>query len=138
MNGRALGGLIWRNWTPVHDSSNGTSVNVPLFVTRTPLQPPNQPWYAFCQAFMWRQPPPIGSKRSPYSLAVQPWVGSSRKAADGPHASDEECCMPKLCPGSCTRTTQLVEALYQVLRCGRSGVPTDARPLQLHELFLLP
>ena len=29
---------------PLHDSSNGTSVNVPLSVTVTPLQPPNHPW----------------------------------------------------------------------------------------------
>ena len=55
-----------------------------------------------------------------------------------PHASDDECCMPKLCPGSWTRTMQLVEALYQVSRVGASGVPTDARPLQAQASFLLP
>ena len=55
-----------------------------------------------------------------------------------PHFSDDECCMPKLCPGSCTSTTQPTEWLYQVFADGLCGVPTDARPLQPHELVWLP
>ena len=86
---------------------------------------------------MCRQPPPIGSNVSPYSLAVQPAFGSSSIELV-PHFSDDECCMPKLCPGSCTRTTQPTEWLYQVFADGFWGVPTDARPLQPHELVLLP
>src|SRR2546423_12479606 len=87
---------------------------------------------------MCRQPPPIGSKRSPYSLWVQgpavPPTGSSRKltAPAGPlQAMADECCMPKLCPGSCTSTTQPEELLYQVFLLGRFGVPLEARPDQL-------
>ena len=85
---------------------------------------------------MWRHPLPMGSKGSPYSLAVQVF-GSSANAVPG-HASDDECCMPKLWPGSCTSTTQLVEALYQVSRDGRSGVPTDASPVHAHADWRLP
>ena len=38
--------------------------------------------------------------------------------------------MPKLCPGSCTSTTQLAEPLYQVSFAAASGVPTSPSPLQ--------
>src|SRR3569623_359334 len=85
---------------------------------------------------MWRQPLPMGSHRSPYSLAVQ-LFGSSANEAPG-QASDDECCMPKLCPGSCTSTTQLVEALYQVSFDGLSGVPSDARPAPMQADRLVP
>ena len=99
MNMRVLGIGICSTWAPSQASSSGSSVNVPLDRTLTMLQPCVQPWYVFCQAFMWRQPPPIGSKGSPYSLCVQlPW-GVSWKDAD-PQSIDDECCMPKLCPGS--------------------------------------
>ena len=40
--------------------------------------------------------------------------------------------MPKLCPGSCTRTTQLLLPLYQVSRAGLCGLPTEPRPPQVH------
>src|SRR3954454_5424239 len=112
---------------PLHAFSSGSSVNVPLDVTFTLLQPPSQPSNAFCQPFMCRQPPPMGSNGSPYSLCVQVLLGASMNV-DPPHAIDDECCMPKLCPGSCTSTTQPSEALYQVSRCGRAGEPSDASP----------
>src|SRR5262245_53161023 len=105
----------------------GRRLKVPLAFTRTRLQPPNQPWYPFCQAFVWRQAPPIGSWRSPYSSCVHV-LGSFANAFEPLQRSDDECCMPKLCAGSCTTTTQLDDALYQVSRAGRSGEPTDARP----------
>src|SRR5262245_52681627 len=94
---------------------------------------------------MSRHPPPIGSNESPYSLAVQLFIDESVTSGLGtswnvavPHLSEDECCMPKLCPGSWISTTQPTEWLYQVFRCGEVGVPTDARPLQLHEPVLVP
>src|SRR5262249_46291010 len=112
MNVRVFGILICRYWTPSQRLSNGSSVNVGLDVTLTPLQPPNQPWYDFWKAFMCLQARPMGSNTSPYSSAVQ--LPSGVSANDAPvQRSDDECCMPKLWSGSCTSTTQLVEALYQ-------------------------
>ena len=53
---------------------------------------------------MCRQPPPIGSNRRRTRCGCR-CLGSSANVASG-HAIDDECCMPKLCPGSCTSTTQ--------------------------------
>src|SRR5262245_26590933 len=102
---------------PSHGSSIGSSVKVPLALTRTALQPPNHPSNAFCQAFMWRQSLPMGSKGAPYSPCRHVLGGSGKGWALG-QMIDDECCMPKLCPGSCTSTTQSTEALYQVSRAG--------------------
>src|SRR5437763_1534010 len=41
--------------------------------------------------------------------------GASTKGVPG-HFMKDECRIPKLCPGSCMRTTQPEEALYQVSR----------------------
>src|SRR4051812_6172863 len=97
---------------------------------------------------MWRQPPPMGSKGSPYSLAVQavgggfPGASTTRVGSSANHAPrqviDDECCMPKLCPGSCTSTTQLVDPLYQVSLAGRSGLPTSPRPPHEQALVFMP
>ena len=92
-------------WMPSQGLSSGSRVKVPLAETRTLLHPPSQPWYCFCQPLVWRQPLPMGSNTSPYSMWVQAPVGSSTKVLPG-HRRADECCIPKLCPGSWARTTQ--------------------------------
>src|SRR5579859_22609 len=71
--GRVLppGNGICSDWTPSHAASRGTTLNVPLDLTFTALHPPNHPWYCFCQTFMCRQPSPMVSNLSPYSLCLQ-------------------------------------------------------------------
>src|SRR5262245_57437835 len=97
--------------TPLQGVSMGNSVNVPLEATRTPLQADIQPSKVFCQAFMCRQSaPPMGSNGSPYSLCRQTPSGASTKVCPFGHIIVDECCMPKLCPGSCTSTWQPAEA----------------------------
>src|SRR6266566_5162433 len=78
--------------TPSHGFSVGSRLNVPLEVTRTALQPPNHCSYCFWYTFMWRHPPPIGSKRSPYSPCVQ--VDRSSENQPFEHTIDDEWFMP--------------------------------------------
>src|SRR4051794_37333371 len=96
------------------------------------LHLPNHCSYCFCHTFMCRHPPPIGSNRSPYSLCVQ--VERSSENQPFEQVIADEWSMPKLWPGSCTVTTQPIEALYQVSFEGLLGVPPLARPDQLHAL----
>src|SRR5256885_13301285 len=117
---------------PLQLGSSGSNVKSPVEPTVTTLQPDSHPLYVFCQAFMWRQPLPIGSYRSPYSLWTQPAeLGSSTKM-DVPQVMADECCMPKLWPGSWAMTTQPSVALYQLSLAGRVGVPSWARPAHGH------
>src|SRR5215471_3412900 len=115
---------IWITCAPLHCVSIGKSVYVPVDLARRTLHFCSHPSSTFCQAFMWLHPPPIGSYLSPYSLCMQLPCGVSTNDCV-PHVIDDECCMPKLCPGSCTRTTQPADALYQVSFCGRCGVPSS-------------
>ena len=61
VNVRGCGIGTCSTWIPSHGVSSGKSVNVPLAASRTLLHPESHPWYSFCQAFMCRQPLPIGS-----------------------------------------------------------------------------
>src|SRR6266542_2497414 len=90
-NGRVLpfGNGICNDCMPSHACSMGRRLKVPLAVTLTALQPPNHPWYCFCQTFMCRQPLPIVSNLSPYSLCLQ-LLRSSAKGTPVPQLIDEE------------------------------------------------
>jgi hypothetical protein len=77
-----------------------------------------------------RQPCPIVEKVLPYSVTVQSVTGVLVSVAPG-QAMVLACIRPRLCPGSCMRTTQLSEPFTQVRFAGRPTAPSSPRPPKL-------
>ena len=73
------------------------------------------------------QPPPIVDIELPYSVMVHDDAGLVVKLLV-PHFMVLACMRPRLCPGSCIKTTQLSEPFIQVRLAGLRAEPSSPSP----------